>query len=342
MNEELVGFEILIVDSDEDVRNELARLLEAQGFIATATSDEDAAERMLREKFFVAAMCDLDSPTAGAGLAFVQAAHRLSPATAVIVMTNRRAYDAAVSAFRAGADDVVLKSPDQVDYLLERIRIVAGRHRQRQSSMDLLTDVANVHEEFLKLTMDLFKKTMDLRDRLENSRIEGQVTALCRMLIATPDERIGSYLQKHLLQEDGWLLSLCQTGGEVLDHVSRQEYHIVVVSSNLPDLPTSMVTKTVKSQVPDTIVVEYQPPGDGPGSLTAIDMSGTTPVLEEFRTGTEFLEGLQTLRRAFQAKLDQRRYLQAFRVEHFDFLKKYADMRSRIQKLLKEYSQQHM
>ena len=48
------------------------------------------------------------------------------------------------------------------------------------------------------------------------------------------------------------------------------------------------------------------------------------------------LESLETLRSAFQAKAKERRYLQAFRAQHYEFLKRYAELKNRVSLLAAE------
>ena len=65
-------------------------------------------------------------------------------------MTARKSYETAVKAFRAGAADVVLKEPDVVPYLRERVIEAAGEIKATADRNSLLEEVAETHEEFLR------------------------------------------------------------------------------------------------------------------------------------------------------------------------------------------------
>ena len=120
------GQEVLVVDADDQVVKGLDKLLTKVGLIVTGTNDPIRARDQLLNKFFAVALVDADTPTPGAGIELLQFARDKSPLTSVVVMTARKSYDVALKAFRAGATDVVLKEPDVVPYLRERVIEAAG------------------------------------------------------------------------------------------------------------------------------------------------------------------------------------------------------------------------
>ena len=89
--------------------------------IVTGTHDPVRARDQLLNKFYAVALVDADTPTPGGGIELLQFARDKSPLTSVVIMTARKSYETAVKAFRAGAADVVLKEPDVVPYLRERV-----------------------------------------------------------------------------------------------------------------------------------------------------------------------------------------------------------------------------
>ena len=331
----LVGLEILVVDADPEVRSELKKLLESQGLVPTCTDSPAEATRLLREKFFAVLVCDLDTPEPGKGLELVRQAAELSPPTSVVVLTARKAYDAAVAAFRAGAMDVVAKDPSQVDHLRDRILDLASQVRRSREEKELLAEVAGLHEQILHAMMELFKEYLDLKDAAEGRTSQVARLTSAKLLFADPDSRAAAYVRENLKNDEGWHLDFCQTGGEVLDRIASSRFSIIVLSEKLPDLPTSMVANTIRSQDPDVILARYSPPGDEPGWMTVMGQSGEEmPVVEKLTTGKQLLEALATLKRAHDAKIRERRYLQAFRLRYLDLLKDYAKIRKRISSFL--------
>ena len=96
----------------------------------------------------------------------MQFARDKSPLTSVVIMTARKSYETAVKAFRAGAADVVLKEPDVVPYLRERVVEAATDIKATADRNSLLEEVAETHEEFLRRLRDVAREGLDLEDRL--------------------------------------------------------------------------------------------------------------------------------------------------------------------------------
>ena len=108
---------------------------------------------------------DADTPTPGGGIELLQFARDKSPLTSVVIMTARKSYETAVKAFRAGAADVVLKEPDVVPYLRERVIEAAGEIKATADRNSLLEEVAETHEEFLRRLREVSHELLDLEDR---------------------------------------------------------------------------------------------------------------------------------------------------------------------------------
>ena len=160
------GQEILVVDADDQVVKGLDRLLTRVGMIVTGTHDPIRARDQLLNKFYAVALVDADTPTPGGGIELLQFARDKSPLTSVVIMTARKSYETAVRAFRAGAADVVLKEPDVVPYLRERVVEAATDIKATADRNSLLEEVAETHEEFLRRLRDVAREGLDLEDRL--------------------------------------------------------------------------------------------------------------------------------------------------------------------------------
>ena len=159
------GQEILVVDADDQVIKGLDRLLTRVGLIVTGTHDPVRARDQLLNKFYAVALVDADTPTPGGGIELLQFARDKSPLTSVVIMTARKSYETAVKAFRAGAADVVLKEPDVVPYLRERVVEAATDIKATADRNSLLEEVAETHEEFLRRLRDAARESLDLEDR---------------------------------------------------------------------------------------------------------------------------------------------------------------------------------
>ena len=207
------------------------------------------ARDQLLNKFFAVALVDADTPTPGAGIELLQFARDKSPLTSVIVMSARKSYETAVKAFRAGAVDVVLKEPDVVPYLRERVLEAATDIKATAERNTLMEEISETHEEFLRRMRDMAKEVVDLEDRLLG-RATGDADDGgdgMNVVLVDDDPSALAKLESVLTAANGWHFRAALTGGEALDVVTQTRPQIVIVKEQLPDLPGSMVVKTVKA-----------------------------------------------------------------------------------------------
>ena len=326
------GQEVLVVDADENVQRGLAQLLTTQGLFPTVLGDPERARALLKEKFFAAALVDLDTPKPSAGLELVRWMKREAPATAIFVMASRKVFEAAVEAFRAGATDVVMKAPDQVEYLKARVVEVASDVRAHTDERRLHGEVIAVHEEFLKRLMDTSRHASELEERLGGGSQASDADGPCAVLVVEPREEawLGDKLEAALAARGGFALTTAASGGEGLDRASAARFQLALICANLPDLPGSMVVSALKSQAPEMITILYTRPGKRPGKAEVIEGSKVIPFVPEFSDARQMVERIDELRDAFSAKSRERRYLAAFRQQNYELLKRYAELKQQL------------
>ena len=325
------GQEVLVVDGDEKVQRGLAQLLTEANLVPTVMSSPARALDLSQEKFFAVALVDLDTPTVGAGVALIEHLNQRSPATTVLMMAARRNFDVAVAAFRAGAEDVIFKAPDQVAYLRNRVVSAAAARRQAADRSRVLDDTLALHEDLMRVLLENFRRVRELEERSGGGTPlpQGEVTAV---LLVDDDYALQTQLGAALSARGGYVLRSVASGGEALDIASGARFQIALVKATLPDLPGTMVVRTIKSQAPETITLLYRAPtGDQPGEVQVMEGSRAIPFMPEFRHPSQILDRLDELRDAAQATRRERRYLAAFRQQHFDLLKRYADLRHKLQ-----------
>jgi DNA-binding NtrC family response regulator len=329
--------EVLVVDGDEQVIKGLDRLLTRVGLIVTGTSDPARARDQILNKFFAVALLDADTPTPGGGLELLQFARDKSPGMSVIMMANRRSFDIAVKSFRGGAIDVVLKEPEVVPYLRERVVDAAIELKSASERNSLIEEVAEAHEDFLRKMREMSKQFTDLEDRIIGRTTTGErptlgAADLTDVVVVDDDPEAVPGLERVLTTADGWRFFAALTGGEALDHVTQQRPHIVIVKEHLPDLPGSMVVKTVKSGAPDAITLLYSPPvrGGGAGFIKMMEGSRIMTLVPSYTAPEQLLAPMKEIREALHQKAKERRYLQAFRQRNFEFLQRYNALKQRV------------
>jgi two-component system OmpR family response regulator len=331
------GQEVLVVDADEQVVKGLDRLLTRVGLIVTGTHDPIRARDQILNKFFAVALVDADTPTPGSGIELLQFARDKSPLTSVVVMTARKSYEMAVKAFRAGAADVVLKEPDVVPYLRERVLDAAGEIKATADRNSLFEEVAETHEEFLRRLRDVSHELLDLEDRVTGrARDDAGGAAAVSVVLVDDDQAALQQIERVLTTDQGWHFRGAFTGGEALDVVMQVRPQIVIVKEDLPDLPGSMVVNTVRASAPDAITLLYTPPGQSgrAGEVKLVDASRSMTLIANYSEAGQLVAPLNEIREALRQKLHERRYLQAFRQRHFEFLQRYNAIKQRLQQEL--------
>lgn len=332
------GQEILVVDADDQVVKGLDRLLTRVGLIVTGTHDPIRARDQILNKFFAVALVDADTPTPGAGIELLQFARDKSPLTSVVIMTARKSYETAVKAFRAGAADVVLKEPDVVPYLRERVLEAAGEIKATADRNSLFEEVAETHEEFLRRLRDVSHELLDLEDRVTGRRADdagGEVATISVVLVDDDPDAL-EQIERVLTADQGWQFRVAGTGGEALDVVMQVRPQIVMVKEDLPDLPGSMVVNTVKASAPDALTLLYSPPGKSgrPGEVKLVDAGRVMSLIGSYAEPSQLVGPLNEIREALKQKTHERRYLQAFRQRHFEFLQRYNAIKQRLKEEL--------
>jgi len=332
------GQEVLVVDADEQVVKGLDRLLTRVGLVVTGTPDPVRARDQLLNKFYAVALVDADTPTPGAGIELLQFARDKAPLTSVIVMSARKSYETSVKAFRAGAVDVVLKEPETVPYLRERVLEAASTLQTTSERNTLMEEISETHEEFLRRMRDMAKELVDMEDRVlgREAGDSDQGGDDINVVLVDDDPSTLPKLEGALTAASGWHFHVAVTGGEGLDFVTSMRPQIVIVKEQLPDLPGSMIVKTVASSLPDAVTLLFNPSAraGGSGELKMVDKSRIMSLVPNYTDSGQIVGPLKEIREGLRQKNKERRYLQAFRQRNYEFLQRYASLKQRIKAAL--------
>jgi DNA-binding NtrC family response regulator len=252
----------------------------------------------------------------------------------VIVMTAKKSFEVVAPAFRAGAADVIPKTQEAVPYLRERVVKAATESRGADTRERLLGEVAETHEEFLKKMMELSRQVTDLEDKIlsrEGTASSATELTVVHLLLVDDAPALNAVLTRDLPAEKGWRIRYAQSGGEALDVASQTPPNILVINQTLPDLPTSMVIKTIKGRTPEAVTLIFSPPGEGTtGEVKMVDSSKLLTLIPSFSAPDQLVGTLLEVREGLRQKVRERRYLQNFRKQHLDFLQKFHALKQRL------------
>lgn len=329
---ELTGMQVLVVDGDADVREGITRLLAGIGIHVNAIGDGDRALAAVAHDFYSVVLVDIDTPEPGGGLSTIAAIKAQSPSSMIIALTPRRGFDDAVAAIRAGAVDLVLKEPESVAYLQDRVRVAADRSQGKREVDAMLDDVRAISDEFLKRFMDAERRAIDAAD-LAAGRGPNYTPDLedLRVLIADEVECLAEGLAE--AKPPGYTFTHATSGGEALDRLSSTPYHYAMVAEDISDLPVSTLVRTIRTQFPDTVVLTFLGPAEN-GKVELVETHKQREIVRPFREVGQLVARLDELAQAWRAKARERRYTQAFREKHFDFLRRYVELKTKIDRAL--------
>jgi DNA-binding response OmpR family regulator len=333
VSRELAGAEVLVVDQDTTVHKGTTQLLSAASMHVTCTTDPEEALGLVDRRFFSVMLVDIDTPAPSAGLDTVRALKERSPTSMIIAMTPRRSFDDAVAAVRVGAIDLILKAPESVAYLRERVLDAAGRSVGRREIDHVLVDIRNAQEEFLSKFMDAERRALDLTDRLAG-RDPGRTVDLEELLVLVVDEADSLMDALGGADKPGFTFIHATSGGEALDRASSGRFHYAMVAEDLHDLPTSMVVRSMRAQNQELVVLTFMGPAETGGKVELVETHGQRTIIDPFTDASQLLGRLDELAEAYRAKSRERRYTQNFRERHYDFLRRYVELKVKIDRAL--------
>ena len=328
----LIGVEVLVLDGDSRVHAGIAQLLSEAQLHVTCVSDSGEARDLVERQFFSVALVDIDTPAPNAGIETIRAIKQASPTSMVIALTPRRSYDDAVEAVRAGAIDLILKAPESVAYLKDRVLDAAGRSVGRREVDSVLDDVRGVHAEFLQRFMEAERQAVDLADKAAG-RDPARLVNLEELRVLVVDEVDDFHKAMTELAPKGFSFVHATSGGEGLDRITNGRFHYAMVAEDVTDLPAKTLARTIRNQHPDTVVLTFLGPSEN-GRVELVETAGTRTVVKPFTDPKQLVERLDELSEAWRAKARERRYTQAFREKHYDFLRRYVELKTKIERAL--------
>ncbi|MET0389149.1 MAG: response regulator [Polyangiales bacterium] len=315
------GEELLIAESTERDRAGLRSLFEAEGFVCTVAANAEQARDLLRRKFFPVALVDLDFGGTNGGLSLAAYAEQHSRPTKIVMRTDRRSFEAAVAALRAGVLDVVTKSPDQMPYLRAALALAIDRYHTSSKDSTLMREARGVLDDAMRIMIALGRKLYG------NDGSSSGLKMKPAILIVDENQ---AFLQQvaHLLSDRPWDVSVEMRGGSGLDRASSFAFQIVCVRDELADLPGHMLLRSAQTQKRSPLGVLYSQQGSG--RIERYELGQSKVSDQPFRGATHLVAVLEGMVEELVLMREERRYLQAFRADHGPFFKRFADLKARI------------
>jgi len=320
------GDELIIADSIERDCKGLRKLFTGVGYVCSTVQSMEEARNLIQRKFFPVALIDLDFCKLNGGLDLVRFIKEKSPPTRIVMLTGRRSFEAAVEALRLGIVDVVNKKPDQVAHLSGAVRMALDRYRTGDKDSALLREVRSVLDDAFKIMLSMGRK---IYEDSPSVSVSGPMMKPTILLIDEDQQFIQEV--SRLASSKNWDVTVEVSGGSGLDKASTFSFQIVAVCEQLIDLPGQMLIKSIQSQKNKPLGVLYSTVG--PGHIDLYEDGRETDSERPFNGPSHLIEKLDMVVKDLATMQQERRYLHAFRSDHGEFLKRYAELKVRIDSL---------
>jgi len=204
-------FKILIVDDEQDMRENIAEILTADDFEIDTVGNGEAALEKLKTNVYDMVLLDLLMPGIS-GMEVLPLVKRENPATQVIMVTAFSTIDNAVEAMRKGADDYITK-PFKINELRMTVRKCLEQAKFKRCKMLLDMD-----DTFSSLANSIRREILLLINR------EGKIRFMdiCRSLEIEDHTKVNFHLKVLkeaglVQQEERKLYTLSEGGSKVID-----------------------------------------------------------------------------------------------------------------------------
>jgi DNA-binding NtrC family response regulator len=319
----MAGEELLIADSTDRDREGLRKLFDGMGYVCTASGDLHTVQELVKRKHFPAAIVDVDFAGMAGGLAFVRFVQENSRATRVVLLTGRRSFEEAVEAFRLGVVDVVSKRPDQLPHLQATVARAIDMALSGDKGGALMSEVKAVLEEALRIMFSMGRRLYG------GSETSATGLAIKPAILVIDEDQAFLKQVAAALGEKPWDVSVELSGGAGLDRASTFNFQIVAVRDQLHEVPGHTLLRSAQAQQSQTLGLLYSLAGG-----KAERYEGGRPTRTWPMSGpAELVRCLDELVAELSARREERRYMQVFRTEHGGFLKRFAELKARIDTL---------
>jgi DNA-binding NtrC family response regulator len=347
---------ILILDNDPVSQAQLTDILNKGGYDVYGVRTADKLMEAVKASPFPCVILDVWIPNVDR-VSLLHTLREVSPNTAVIFVGEKQVFPWLLEIFREGAADFLLKPFDPIE-LRQRIDEALSRRDQRSASYPaissttqasmvgrrdpateaLLQGVKRFHDQCLEIFLELERRNLHLERKITTLEHPSKNIGLERklvILVADPDATMGEALKPHLKDFRAEMVDQIFTGGEVLDHIGELLIDLLVVGRDLPDIPAEIVADGVHSQSPNAeiIIVDDWASRSAVAHIVGDELPARQP--RPVPTDESLLELVQERCRFIRDREEARKIAQMFKSRHHDYLRALADIRGRIDKVLK-------
>jgi CheY-like chemotaxis protein len=182
--------------------------------------------------------------------------------------------------------------------------------------------------------MDAERRAIDLADKAAGR--DTKQIQLDELRVLVIDEVDDFFTQmSELAPKNAYAFVHATSGGEGLDRISSGTFHYAMIAQDISDLPANTIARTIRNQHPDTVVITFLGPAQN-GKVELVEQVGSRVLVAPFTDAKLLVDRLDDLAEAWRVKARERRYTQAFRERHYDFLRRYVEIKTKIDRAMNE------
>ena len=194
-----------------------------------------------------------------------------------------------------------------------------------------------MHEDFLRRLMDTSRKIAELEEQLGGGSHPSAADEECALLVVEDDGWLGKQLESALQVRGGYVARHRhhrRRGARPRHRPHLPDRARARLAARSPRLDGGLDAEVAvaPTRSPSSIRARTACSRARPTSSKA---RKTIPLVPEFSDGKQMVERIDELREAFRRKSRERRYLAAFRQENYELLRRYADLKQRLQRAAK-------
>lgn len=225
----------MVVDDDAFIRDLLADVLQAEGFLVkTAESGDQAMGLYLDGGDYQVIVSDLEMPGMH-GLELIKTLRESGSDTPIVVLTGNKDISTALKALKNGANEYVLKDENTGDVVATAIHSALERKRLIDHNKQLILDLTQAKEDAEKANRAksdfLARMSHDLKTPLNG------IMGFTQMMLTDEDEPPGEFARDSLEQIAQAGMHLLELISQILDLASIEAGKIKVVIEDIDVVP---------------------------------------------------------------------------------------------------------
>jgi DNA-binding NtrC family response regulator len=317
---------ILVVDPDPRTERLCAEVFGGQ-FSFASVPDVASALGWLAEARPTAVITEVVLPD-GDGLSLLVEARRRFSHLPVLVLTAEPTARSASRAVRLHVDDYVMKHSDSLEGLRRAVRGAIRTHARAAEVERMLTEMANLNDQFVDAVERLERTNLKLADRLAPPVLDEE--GVWRILVVDDEQATMALLETILRSQAEYEVDGANSATEARQRFNAKRYDVVLTDKNLGDGSGVDLIKEIHDVEPSTRVLLMTGFATIDSAAEAIRHGAVAYLRKPFEDLQEVLDLVAQVVEGIEQERAEQRYLHAFKSRNAAFLARYRLIKNKL------------